>query len=220
MTERIDAIAEAATVLFLRQGYSKTQISHIAKKAGISVCTIYHDFAGKKEIMHYILKCIIQPSFSGQAIERPICDEHFQGLEQEIVEVLEDTAAEFKKPLLGGLEGYSFEALLSDAFQLLSRYAAGCLFIEKNQYDFPYLAKHYKSHRKEFLQTLEEYLRAFMAKGEIREIEEVGLTTVLIAETLSWWAMDRRYTSFEISDIPAEAAKKVCMDNLLSAYRK
>jgi len=48
VTERIHAIIEAATLLFLRQGYSKTQISHIAKAVGVSVGTIYHDFVGKK----------------------------------------------------------------------------------------------------------------------------------------------------------------------------
>ncbi len=40
MNDRIKAIADAATLLFLQQGYSKTQISHIAKAAGISVGTI------------------------------------------------------------------------------------------------------------------------------------------------------------------------------------
>lgn len=218
MTQRIQDIAGAAAVLFLRQGYSKTQISHIAKAVGVSVGTIYHDFVGKKEIMHYILKSTIQPSFREQELETPISDVHFAGLEQDIVEALEASAAEFRQPLQRGLAGYSFEALISDAFDLLSRYAAGCLFIEKNQYDFPFLAKHYKAYRKEFLSTMAGYLKAFMEEGSVRRLEDVELTTVLIVEILSWWAMDIRYTSFETRDILPETAKKVCMDNLLSAY--
>lgn len=220
MTQRIHAIAEAAALLFLRQGYSKTQISHIAKKAGVSVGTIYHDFVGKKEIMHYILKSTIQPSFADQEIKTPISDENFNGLEQEIVKVLEKSAADFKRPLLNGLKDYCFEKLISDTFDLISDYAVGCLFIEKNQYDFPFLAKHYKAYRKEFLSTMTEYLKVFMDKGELRRIDELELTTVLIVETLSWWAMDMRYVSFEISDVPAETAKRVCMDNIVSAYKQ
>lgn len=219
MTQRIDSITEAATSLFLTQGYSKTQISHIAKAVGVSVGTIYHDFVGKKEIMHYILKCTIQPDFAGQISEKPISDANFAGLEQEIVEVLEDSAEKFEKPLLNSLEGYTFESLISDAFDLLSQYAAGCLFIEKNQYDFPFLAKHYKAYRKRFLSTMTEYLKAFMEIGVIRNISNIELTTILIVETLSWWAMDIRYTSFETSNIPMEAAKEVCMDNIVSAYK-
>ena len=50
--ERIKAIHDAAVHLFLQQGYARTQISHIAREVGVSVGTIYHDFAGKQEIMH------------------------------------------------------------------------------------------------------------------------------------------------------------------------
>lgn len=219
MTQRIQAIAEAATSLFLSQGYSKTQISHIAKAVGVSVGTIYHDFIGKKEIMHYILKCTIQPEFAEEMIETPISDENFVGLTQDIVRIFEQSAAKFQKPLSDNLEDYTFESLISDTFDLLSQYAAGCLFIEKNQYDFPFLAKHYREYRKKFLGVMTEYLKAFMERGTIRRLEDVNLTTIFIVETLSWWAMDMHYTSFETCNISAEAAKKVCMDNLVSAYK-
>lgn len=63
MSSHINAIADAATFLFLQQGYAKTQISHIAKAVGVSVGTIYLDFTGKKEIMHFILKRMMEPEF-------------------------------------------------------------------------------------------------------------------------------------------------------------
>lgn len=219
LTQRINSITEAATSLFLRQGYSKTQISHIAKAVGVSVGTIYHDFVGKKEIMHYILKCTVQPEFADKTIETPISDENFAGLEQEIVQVLEENAKKFEMPLKNALDEYNFESLISDAFELLSKYAVGCLFIEKNQYDFPFLAKHYKAYRKRFLTTMAKYFGVFMEKGIIRKIDNIELTTILIVEILSWWAMDIRYTSFEINHISMEAAKAVCMDNIIAAYK-
>lgn len=220
MTQRIQSIAEAATSLFLKQGYTKTQISHIAKEVGVSVGTIYHDFIGKKEIMHYILKCTIDSAFAEREMVTPIRDEYFSNLEQEIVEVFSKSADDFEKHLLSDCEGYHFEDMVSDAFELLSRYAVGCLFIEKNQYDFPILAEHYKSYRKKFLSAITSYLNAFIANGTVRSLENVELTTILIVEILTWWAMDIRYTSFETSDIAVETAKKVCMDNILSAYRR
>lgn len=219
LTQRIQTILEVATSLFLRQGYSKTQISHIARLAGVSVGTIYHDFIGKKEIMQYILKCTLQPEFASKMLKTPISDENFVGLEQEIVQVLEESAVKFEKPLINDLDGYTFESLISDAFDLLSQYAVGCLFIEKNQYDFPFLAKHYKACRKKFFTTMKEYLRAFMERGIIRKIDDMELTTIFIVETLSWWAMDVHYTSFETSNVSLEAAKGICMDNMVSAYK-
>ncbi|HAX51776.1 MAG TPA: TetR/AcrR family transcriptional regulator [Lachnospiraceae bacterium] len=216
---RIKAIVEAATLLFLRQGYARTQISHIAKAIDVSVGTIYHDFAGKKEIMHFVLKCTIDPDFINKEFERPITDNLFSGVENEIVSLLEQSQSDFAKHLENDIESYSFEALISDAFDILARYAAGCLFIEKNQFEFPFLAKHYKACRRKFLDTMSRYLTIFIDNGTVRPMEYLELTTTLIIEILTWWAMDRRYTSFETSDIPLELAKKICVDNILSAYR-
>ena len=121
MNERIKSIAAAAATLFLQQGYAKTQISHIAKAVGISVGTIYHDFTGKKEIMHFVLKCIVDPDFADQDFEKPITDDLFSGLENEIVSLLEDTLADFSSHLADHAASYRFESLISDTFDLLSR---------------------------------------------------------------------------------------------------
>lgn len=220
MKQRIQAIADAATKLFLQQGYGKTQISHIAKAVGVSVGTIYLDFAGKKEIMHFILKCTVDPSFADREFERPITDELFVGLEEEIIEIFQKSRSDFEKHLKNDMDGYCFEMLISDAFDLLARYAVGCLFIEKNQYDFKNLANYYKTYRKHFLDTMMRYIQAFIEQGAVRPLEHLDLSATLIIEILSWWAMDIRYTSFETQDISFDLAKKVCMDNIVSAYKK
>lgn len=219
MNDRIKSIADAATNLFLQQGYSKTQINHIAKAVGVSVGTIYLDFTGKKEIMHFVLKCTIDPSFINRDFERPITDDLFVGLENEIVALFEKTGNEFAKHLDNDAADYDLETLVSDAFELLAQYAVGCLFIEKNQFDFKFLAEHYRLYRKKFLETMTQYLKAFVKSGKVRPLEQLELSTTLIIEILSWWAMDMRYTSFETMDISLDLAKKVCIDNIISAYK-
>lgn len=220
MNQRIQAIADAATRLFLQQGYAKTQISHIAKEVGVSVGTIYLDFTGKKEIMHFILKCTVDPSFADQEFERPITDELFGELENEIIEAFQKSERDFERYLKNDMDEYSFERLISDAFDIFARYAVGCLFIEKNQFDFKNLAGHYKTYRKHFLDTMMRYIEMFIERGTVRHLEHLELTTALIIEILSWWAMDIRYTSFETHDISLDRAKQVCMDNIVSAYKK
>lgn len=220
MNQRIREIADAATRLFLQQGYAKTQISHIAKAVGVSVGTIYLDFAGKKEIMHFILKCTVDPLFMERDFERPITDDLFAGLENEIISLFEKTGRDFSAHLEADMDNYDFEALISDAFDILSQYAVGCLFIEKNQFDFRNLADSYIAYRKQFLDTMIRYIRIFIKQGTVRPMEHLELSTTLIIETLSWWAMDIRYTSFETKDIPVELAKKICMDNIVNAYKR
>ncbi len=219
MNGRIKSIADAATYLFLQQGYSKTQISHIAKAVGVSVGTIYLDFTGKKEILHFILKCTLEPDFINRNFDRPITDNLFAGLENDIVSMFEKISSDFAKHLLDNVADYTLEALISDAFDMLSQYAVGCLFIEKNQFDFPFLAEHYKQYRKRFLETMTQYMGAFIKRGTVRPLEHLELSTTLIIEILSWWAMDVRYTSFETQDIPSGIAKELCLDNILSAYQ-
>lgn len=220
MNQRRADITREAARLFLQQGYAKTQISHIARAAGVSVGTIYLEFAGKKEILHFILKCTIDPAFAARPLARPITDEPFAGLEEEILAAFEQSGQAFAAPLRDGLAGYGFEALISDAFDLLARYAVGCLFIEKNQFEFPRLAQHYRACRAQFLDTMMRCLQAMIDRGEVRPMEHLALSTTLIVEILSWWAMDVRYISFETKDIPPALAKQVCMDNLVAAYKR
>lgn len=217
--QRINSIREAATTLFLQEGYKKTQISHIAKAIGVSVGTIYHDFTGKREIMHFVLKCTITPEFIEQEFERPITDDLFTGLEDEIIATFEATWEELSANL-SHIEEYSFEALISDAYDLLSRYAVGCLFIEKNQSDVKRLTEYYKSYRKRFFEIMTQYVNGFIEHGVIRPLEHVELSTSLMIEILTWWAMDRRYISFEKTEIPDTLAKEVCLDNIITAYKK
>lgn len=217
---RIKAVNDAAARLFLQQGYSKTQISHIAKAVGVSVGTIYHDFAGKEEIMHFVLKCTIDPEFMNREFERPITDDLFDGLNNEIMEGFTKAADDFSKHLENNAEDYSFEALISDTFDLFSKYAVGCLFFEKNQFEFKAMAESYGKFRKKFIDTMTRYLSVFMERGVIRPLKSVELTTTMIIEILTWWAMDMRYTSFKTNDIPAELAKEMCMDNIITAYKR
>lgn len=220
MNERIKSITDAATCLFLQQGYSKTQISHIAKAVGVSVGTIYLDFTGKKEIMHFILKCTLEPDFINRKFDRPITDDLFTGLENDIVAMFEQTGNAFAKHLINNAADYNLGELVSDAFDILSQYAAGCLFIEKNQYDFPFLGEHYRQYRKRFLETMKQYMAAFIDQGTVRPLKNLELSTTMIIEILSWWAMDIRYTSFETQDISPVIAKELCMDNIISAYQR
>lgn len=217
-TSRMRTIHDAAARLFLRQGYAQTQISHIAREAGISVGTVYHDFVGKQELLRFILECAVDPAFMERDFQRPITSELFDGQENRLIRVLEETADTFVGNLSRVGWDYSFQNLLSDTFDLLSRCGVGCLFLEKNPLVFPALTAYYRHYRENFFATMAEYLRRLQECRQLRTLEDPELTAVLILEQLSWWAMDVRWTAFETRDIPPERARAVCLDNLLAAY--
>ncbi|HEY0222305.1 MAG TPA: helix-turn-helix domain-containing protein [Lactovum miscens] len=217
--KRLKEIYTAASQLFIMQGYSKTQISHIAKAIGVSVGTIYLDFTGKKEIAHFVLKCTIFPEFMDKQFDRPITDNLFIGLEEEIKQKYDDLLNKLSSHLAIEIKDYTFEQLISESFDLVSRYAIWILFIEKNQYDFDTLASDYKDYRKRFFEVMMQYITAYMEGGYIRKTKYPQYTVHHVIETLAHWAMDIYYNSFEIMDIPHELAKEVVMDNLIPVYK-
>lgn len=172
--ERIKAIHDAAVHLFLQQGYARTQISHIAREVGVSVGTIYHDFAGKQEIMHFVLKCTITPGYLEKDFERPVTDDLFRGLEEEIMQVFRKSAENFSGRLKQGKEAYDFPSLISDAFDMLAQYAVGCLFIEKNQFDFPVLARNYREYREHFFRGNDRLPVFIYGEGDDKAFEKQG----------------------------------------------
>lgn len=216
--QRICAIHDAAVRLFLRQGYAQTQINHIAKAAGVAIGTVYHDFAGKEELLCYILKCAMEPSFAQRTLPLPITKDLFPDLDNQMIAVLEETADTYAANLSRVGWGYAFQDLLSDTFDLLSRYAVGCLMIERNPLLRPVLTAYYRHYRETFFSTITAYLERFQTCGQLRPMKEPELVAVLILEQLSWWAMDIRWTAYETADISPERAKAVCLDNLLTAY--
>lgn len=217
MNSRLKDIYESASRLFIRQGYSRTQIGHIAKAVGVSVGTMYLDFAGKKEIMQFVLKCTISPDFMDGELERPITDNAFVDLDNQIEMTFENILDEFSVKLSDN-DGYSFDAFIADAFDLVAQYAVGCLFIEKNQYEFEKLAGYYKRFRARFFEIMLAYVSRFIETGTIRKPKYLHHTVAHIIETLTWWGMDIHYSAFETLDISLEQAKAVVLDNLVPAY--
>lgn len=170
--------------------------------------------------MHFILKCTIDPAFLDKTFEKPITDRLFEDLDNEIINAFLQSADEFSLNLKNAGSAYSFERLISDAFDLLSKYAVGCLFIEKNQLDCANLVEHYKEYRKRFFGVMSQYIEIFIEKGAVRPLKHRELTVRLMIEILTWWAMDMRYISFEALDIPLEQAKEACLDNIITAYKQ
>lgn len=221
MENRLQTIFEAASSLFINRGYMRTQMKDIAKEIGLSTGMLYVYFKGKKEILDFILKCTIDPDFIEQEFHYPIDDQPFEGLSDEIIAVLNENHQKFSEPLSRQAEGYSFDQMLSDAFDTIAQYGTGCLVLEKNINDVGILGDYYLNYRKEFFDHILSYVHFYIANGEIREAKYPELTAQQIIETLSWWGMHVQNDAFEPQkNIPRAVAKEICLDNLIHAYKK
>jgi AcrR family transcriptional regulator len=214
---RIKTIYDAASKLFISKGYSRTQINDIAHAAGISVGAVYNLFISKKAIFNFVLKCIIDETYIESDFSLPIKEDSFQGLSDEIIKLFRDSNVLFEKKFTN--VSYDFCEMLSDAFDIISRYGAGFLIFQNNGSDCGELYLNYVNFRKMFCEDVEKYIHIFMERGTIRKLEYADYHARLIIETLSWWGMHVKYDAFETNEnVSTTISKSVVIDSLKHAY--
>lgn len=220
MENRMNLIFDAASHLFINKGYARTQMKDIAKEIGLSTGMLYIYFTGKRELLSFLLKGTIEPEFVTQEFELPIRSELFDSLDSEIMEAFEQNAKTFSAHL-EDIINYPLEQMLSDAFDVISKYGIGCLLIEKNPEDLGKLSTYYKEYRQKFYNQVLSYITQYIQNGAFRQVEFPQYVTHLIIETLSCWGMHNTNDAYVIQkDISVETAKSICMDNLLHAYKR
>ena len=64
------AIVEAATEVFLANGYSRTSMDDIARQAGVSKQTVYQHFKSKEQLLTHVVTSIIADA--GERADAPI----------------------------------------------------------------------------------------------------------------------------------------------------
>ncbi|WP_124067162.1 helix-turn-helix domain-containing protein [Clostridium sp. E02] len=217
---RFQKIYEEGSKLFINQGYSRTQIRDIVKVTGISTGALYSLFVSKKAILFFILKCTIEPDLIKYDFKLPIDENTFTNLEEEIMKAFDNNNFKFGSHLENDAQDYSYETMLSDAFDILTRYGVGCLFIENNPKDSGRLWNYYIKFRQKFFDTFSEYIQIFIERGTIRQLLYPQHCTRLMIETLSWWGMHVHLDAFEVKEkISVEIAKKVSIDSLIHSYK-
>ncbi len=220
MENRMKLLYDAASHLFINKGYARTQMKDIAKEIGLSTGMLYVYFTGKRDLLSFLLKGTIEPVFVTQEFELPIRSELFDSLDNEIMKAFEENTKAFSSHL-DDITNYPLEQMLSDAFDVISKYGICCLLIEKNPDDLGELTGYYKEYRRKFYNQVLSYITQYMQNGTFRQVERPQYVTRLIIETLSWWGMHIMNNAYEMQkDIPVETAKNVCMDNLLHAYKR
>lgn len=101
-------ITDTALELFANQGYHKTSISQIAKKAGVSKSLIYNYFDSKQHLMEYI----VQDAFLRSEIHLPVTRwedletmDHLLAYMKNMVEDLKSNPAYYRLLILLTLQG-------------------------------------------------------------------------------------------------------------------
>ncbi|WP_368490546.1 TetR/AcrR family transcriptional regulator [Clostridium sp. BJN0013] len=185
MDNRLMAIDNIATELFINHGYSRTKVSYIAKKTGISVGAIYNLFENKQAILKFIIKNSIDPNHINSISRLPIKESDFNNLETDVKLFFEKNKSNFESNIHN--DTYSFEEMLSDIFDFVNRYGRIFLIYENNRDICNNLFLIYINGRNSFFNSIFSYIQLLEKNKKIRTLKYPEYDTRLIIETVAWW---------------------------------
>jgi AcrR family transcriptional regulator len=219
--DRFDEVVAAATEVFGRKGYRRTQMAEIAAAAGVSAGSIYNYVESKEALFDLVLRRGIEGG--GGAADLPVrgtssgetaawLTERFDFRDFPVLNAalrrrnVKDVAAE-----LGDI--------VVELYDVLSRMRGAIEVLEHSGPELPEVAGAFLSVRRELFARMERYVASRVRMGQFRTLLDPAATARLIVETTSWAATRRLRDRDQIavSDETARSSLREFVVNALVA---
>jgi len=197
--ERFEALVEAATAVFLEQGYRRTQMADVARRLGVAKGTLYLYVEGKEALFHEVFRHVDREEPLGLPEALPVPAPP-PGATLELVRKRVAEAARLPRlrealarrrvtDLPAELEG-----ILRELYALLARHRRGIKLLDRCAHDHPELAAvWYATGREGALELLRRYLEDRIRRRRLPRVRDPAVTARLVIETLTFWAVHRHW---------------------------
>jgi AcrR family transcriptional regulator len=197
--DRFQTLIEAATAVFLEQGYRRTQVADVAARMGLSKGSVYTYVESKEALFD----CILRHADGARPIERPETLPVATPPPGATLEMLQRRLAEE-----GGLPALDaalsrrrvrnvraeLETILGELFDALARHRTAIKLLDRCARDYPELAKlWYRESREWSLTLLSRYLDDRARRGHLRRVGDGAVAARIVLETLAFWAVHRHW---------------------------
>ena len=197
--DRFHDLVEAATSVFLEQGYRRTQMADVAARMGVAKGTLYLYVESKEALFH----AVVRHADRQEPIELP-----------EVLPVPTPppgaTLEEVQKRVAeGGLPALTealarrrrvanvraeLEAIVRELYQLLARHRVGIKLLDRCSHDHPELAAVWYGTGREGVQDLlRRYLEDRIRRRGLAPVEDPAVTARIVLETAVFWAVHRHW---------------------------
>jgi len=208
--DRIDKIADAATEIFIRSGYTPAKISQIAERARVGPGTIYLYAAGKEALYDLALRRAMEdPTVWSLALPHPqpapgaVADALWRCLENAGHFPQLWLAAESPPPPDVTTE---VEGIVLELYRWLHRYRRAIELVQRSAGDWPDVAQvFYRRFWRGGVHRVAEYLARRVREGVIPPRGEGLAPAHLVIESLTWMAVHREWSPEGTSLSAAEA---------------
>ena len=221
--ERIPALLEVATRVFIGHGYRLAQMSDVARELGVAKGTLYLYVESKDALFDHALRFAAGELVHPEQLPLPLAERAPGALRNDLVRVLADVTT--PSALARGLPRRaspkqareSLEAVLRELFGLLTRYRDAIKLIDRCRTEHPELGDtFYREGRMAQLRSLADYLAEGMRRGTLRDFADPIVATRFVYESLATWAVHIHWDPAPQAIDPA-VAEETLIQMLLAA---
>jgi AcrR family transcriptional regulator len=197
--DRFQDLLDAATTVFLEQGYRRTQVADVAARMGLSKGSVYTYVESKEALFDCVLRHADRPGRvelpEALPVPTPSPGATLQLVEERLSEesALPSLTAALSRTRVANVRA-ELEAVLGELYDSLARHRIAIKLVERCAPDYPELAKlWYRAGREEALSRLARYLDDRARRGRLHRFEDGAVAARLVLETLVFWAVHRHW---------------------------
>jgi AcrR family transcriptional regulator len=197
--DRFQDLVEAATAVFLEQGYRRTQVADVAARMGLAKGSVYTYVESKEALFD----CVLRHADHSDRIDLPETLPVATPPPEATLEIVQRRLAEegALPALTAALSRVrvadaraELETVLGEIYDALARHRTAIKLLDRCAPDYPELAKlWYSAGREGALSLLTRYLDDRARRGRLRRFEDGAVAGRIVLETLVFWAVHRHW---------------------------
>jgi AcrR family transcriptional regulator len=197
--DRFQDLIEAATRVFIAQGYRRTQMVDVADAMGVAKGTLYLYVESKEALFDAVLRYADQPrpiaAPNALPLPTPTPGDTLTEVERRLREegALPSLVEALARSRVRDVRS-ELRSILSELYDALARHRVGITLLDRCALDYPELAKlWYSAGREGALSILTRYLEDRTRRGRLRRFEDKTVAARIVLETLIFWAVHRHW---------------------------
>jgi AcrR family transcriptional regulator len=220
-TDRFHDLVEAATSVFLEQGYRRTQMADVAARMGVAKGTVYLYVESKEALFDAVVRHADREERiqlpDDLPVPTPPPGATLEQVRKRVAEtglpVLSDALARRRVTDVRA----ELESIVRELYELLARHRVGIKLLDRCAHDHPELAAVWYGTGREGVQDLlRRYLEDRIHRRRLAPVEDPAVTARIVLETAVFWAVHRHWDPSPQA-VDDQAAERAVVDFVVRA---
>jgi AcrR family transcriptional regulator len=196
---RLGELLEAATRVFIEQGYRRTQMADVAAALGVAKGTVYLYVESKEALFDLACRYADRPPAPGEAppfpIRTPKAGATLRYVKEELgrQQALSELAAALSRKRVTDARG-ELAGIVRELYDRLAENRRRIKLLDSSARDYPELAAlWFEGARGGYLSLLRDYLESRIARGLLAPVPDLAAAARFVLETAVFWAVHRHF---------------------------